>query len=710
MKILSWGRTWRLAPLLFGGIIAAAIACGGEEVVEKIVVQTVVVEKVVAGETVKVVETVIVEKPVTRIEKVAETVIVEKAVTRVEKVVETVIVEKVVAGETVKVVETVIVEKPVTRIEKVVETVIVEKIVAGETVKVIETVVVEKAVPGAKVVETVIVEKFLIATATPGAVVIPPKPGKVPSGTLTVVNSTVGKPHGDPEKCIPGCGNEKFTLGGYETLLFIDKDGNVVPRLATSWVVANDLSNVVFKLQPDVEFHGGWGTMTAEDVAWGFNRANPRLNPDSIHDQAGDFSALMERMDAIDDLTLLMTVNEFQVGTLRRTLSPFWQSMGVHSKKVFDEFGSRGMADVLIGTGSFQFVTWVQDERAVLNAVEGHWRKTPEMATVRVLAIPEPTVRATMLKTGETDIAALDIKDIPAMKAAGFVAAPTGAWAQGIFYGGNYWEEVVWGTDTPVDRPGYDTSLPWVGEFGNDASMENARLVREAMSRTIDRLGIVENVTEGLGFPNYVTMVSVRSGNYQERWTVPFEPEKGKALLAEAGYADGFDVELWGGGDPGSGTGREITEAIAAGWQNELGLNVTLDATVYSAHRPKTVEASWNQLQFRIARDTNTALTLDLPKGAHASTKSLGGSICAGQFIPKYSELHTAAVNEQDAEKRKTIGIEVIDYAQKWWLETGVLELPNFVVYNGDRVKEWPRPLSAFAAIWFNLEEITWQP
>jgi len=591
--------------------------------------------------------------------------------------------------------------------EIVIQTVVVEKVVEkqvpGETV--IQTVVVEKQVPGDRITETVIV----VATPTAGAVVTAPK-GKTPSGTLTVVASTVGKPHGDPEKCIPGCGNEKFTMGGYETLLFIDAEANVLPRLAVSWDIASDFSSVDFKLQPDVPFHGGWGMMTAEDVAWGFNRANPTTNPDSVHDQAGDFSGLMKRMDVVDELTVRLIVNEFQVGTLRRTLSPFWQSMGIHSKKVFDEFGSDGMADIFIGTGSFQIATWIQDERAVLNAVEDHWRKTPEMATVRILAVPEPTVRATMLKTGEADVAQIDIKDIPALKAAGFAADPISSWINGIYFGGNYWEDVLWDTTTPVDAYNRDVALPWVGEFGNDASMEKARKVREAMSRTIDRVGINDNVVEGLAFPSYVPMVSIKSSKYQDRWTVEFEPDKGRALLAEAGYPDGFKVDLWGGGDPGSGTAREITEAIAAGWQNELGLDVTLDATVYSAHRPKTVELTWNQLQFRIARDTNTALTLDLPKGAHGSTKSLGGSICAGSLIPKFSELHTKSVNEPDAAKREAIGVEVVDYAQEWWLETGVIELPGFAVYNSDRIKAWPRPLSAFAATWFNLEEVTWEP
>ena len=694
MTLSRLKRFWLLAPLAIAASLIIAVACGGETTV-------------------------------------VETVIVEKRVTQVEKVIETVVVEKPVEGETVRVVETVVVEKPVTRIETVIETVVVEKQVEGETVRVVETVVVEKAVTVTeRVVETVVVErvvtevatvvvevdkvveKLLVATPTPSGEVMMPKPAKVPQGTMTLAARTVGKPHGDPEKCIPACGNEKFTLGIYETMMGIDERANVLPRIAESWVVSDDLSYVDFTITEGVPFHRGWGTVVAEDVAWGFNRASSGTNPDSVHDQAGQFAQLYERWDAIDDRTARMTVATLSVGALRWSLSPFWQSMGIHSKALFDQLGPEGIRDQYIGTGPFEAREWVEDQHAILNAVDGHWRKTPEMAQVRVLAVPDPVVRATMLRTGEADAAQVDTKDIPALKSEGFVADPTSSWMQGIFYGGNYWEDTIHKTGEPVNKDGYDPSLPWVGEYGNDASMEQARLVREAMSRTIDRVGINETVAEGLGFPTYVPMVSVRSPDYDDKWTVEYEPARGKSLMEEAGFADGFDVDLWGGGEPGSGTGREIVEAIAAAWQNELGLNVTLDATEYSAHRPKTVEFTWNQLQFRIARDTNSALTLDLPKGGHASTVSVGGSICAGNLIPKFTELYNLSANETEADIRRGYALELINYAQEWWLETGVIEIPNFALYSDEKIKAWPRPLAAFAgsAIWANLEEITWEP
>ena len=135
--------------------IVAGQAAGQEAtVVEKPVTETLIAETATPAPAMKekVVETVLVEKGVIRIEKVVETVVVEKPVTHTEKVVETVIVEKPVTI-TEKVIETVVVEKPVTSTEKVVETVVVEKPVT-RTETVVETVTVEKTTAMRAVLES----------------------------------------------------------------------------------------------------------------------------------------------------------------------------------------------------------------------------------------------------------------------------------------------------------------------------------------------------------------------------------------------------------------------------------------------------------------------------------------------------------------------------------------------------------------------------
>lgn len=658
---------------------------------------------VACGETV--VETVVVEREVVR-EVPGETVIQTVVVTEREEVpvVQTVVVEKEVVrevtGETV--VQTVVVTEREEVEVPVVQTVIVTE---REEVPVVQTVVVteREEVP---VVQTVIVREQAEA---PSAQLVSGNP----QGTMVIAESGVGVPVGYPEQCVPGCGNQKFRMGAYENLLFLDNGANVIPRLATDWTVSDDQSWVDFDIRRGVQFHGNYGEMTAEDVAWSFNNANPNTNPDSRHDQAGDFRGMTTGFEVIDPSKVRMHVNVWEVGVLRRNLSPYWQSMGVHSKKLFDEVGPEGMVDAFIGTGPFEFETWKSDDRAVLNALSQHWRKVPEMARVEILAVPEATVRKTMLETGQAHAANISLKDIPGLTEAGFTAQPTAARMNGIYFGGNYWVTHGITDGAELDRTGYDTSLPWVGEYGNDASMESAQKVRHAMAMTIDREGINDAILDGLGWVNHITQLSVNSSAWADLaesngWEWQFDRDAAKQLMEEAGYSDGFDVTLW----TGAGTHEEIATAIAAEWLTTLNINVSLDLSPYSEHRPNLVNLSFNQLQYRTCGDSFSALSVDLPKSNESTTHKLGGTICAGSLLPRWDEIFEAMSNELDRNKRIDLAVEFFNHARETGIAVGVSEQPAFNTFDGNKIRSWPIPpqMCIGGCVWFNLEEIDWVP
>ena len=184
-----------------------------------------------------------------------QTVVVEKQVTQIEKVVETVVVEKEVEGKTVQVVETVIVEKPVTRTEKVIETVVVEKAVTVTE----------------KVVETVVVEVEKVVVATPEAM----EPGVVPStwgGTLRLAAHGPGN-HNDPF-----VGGSIVITGVFSPMYnkLVRHSGitpalPIVPDLAQSWELSDDGLDYTFYLRQGVKFHDG-SDFDAEDAVASFNR------------------------------------------------------------------------------------------------------------------------------------------------------------------------------------------------------------------------------------------------------------------------------------------------------------------------------------------------------------------------------------------------------------------------------------------------------
>ena len=235
MNLLKSSRK-RLATtalLVVGGLFAAvAIACGTAEPEVVTEIQTVVVERPVT-QVEKVVETVVVEKVVEgETVKVIETVIVDRPVTRTETVIETVVVERVVEGQTVKVVETVLVEKQVTVTEQVVQTVVVEK-----------PVVIEKEVTVTeKVVETVIVRQDVTIVATPTPAGMEPISGGTVRWALDNNVSTLDalKTTSQPEI---------GALHSQEKLFEFDENLTPQPSLVESWISSDDGLTWTFTLR-----------------------------------------------------------------------------------------------------------------------------------------------------------------------------------------------------------------------------------------------------------------------------------------------------------------------------------------------------------------------------------------------------------------------------------------------------------------------------
>ena len=450
-------RLLTLGVLTIGGLIAAlAVACGGTEIVTERVVETVIVEKQLPGQTVteKVVETVLVEKVIEgETVKVVETVVVEKEVTRIEKVVETVVVEREVEGKTVMVVETVIVEKPVTRIEKVVETVIVEKPVTR-----IET-----------VVETVVVEKSVIVLATPVAPPTPaPTPVGGPQGTFRFALERVNPPLFVP--ALGGPASQNYASWGMvEFLLYTDFDENIDPSIsiATSWEVAPDQSKVRFTLREGILFHKGWGEMTADDVVWSMNNA---LRDGSTFWGVGSIQAWMDRWEKVDDYTVDFYFKTYRADWAERLSNLRTHQPWIFPKAAVDELGEKEANNRPLGTGPFENVLYRANDIVIVEAFNdgNHWRAKPAAQRMEVVEIREPLVKNAAFVTREVDIISVANKDIPELK-----RAVTGAyeqiargttWPHVIYYTGNYWRSeepcasslvTSWTIDSEWPRPGF---------------------------------------------------------------------------------------------------------------------------------------------------------------------------------------------------------------------------------------------------------------
>jgi len=659
--------------------MVVAFACGSDDVQTQVVVQTVVVEKEVPGETI--VQTVVVEKEVqVRGETVVQTVIVEKEVQ--------------VRGETV--VQTVIVEKEVqVRGETIVQTVVVEKEVQvrGETV--VQTVIVE-------VEKEVQVEKVVVATAVPalmsadGSVRVPPQ------GHFVLAEQLVVPPVFHPALAGGGLEFSYYNWGLVDYPLFIDKDNLSDPDISlwTSWEVASDLSKLSFTVREGVQFHNGWGEMTADDVAFSYNAA--------IREGSRFYGLTsldwLDRIEATGKFTGEMIFKEFNPLWVQIVSNASTHQPWIASKRVFDEKGEIGGLDTAIGTGPYKAISWAANERIVLQATGDHWRVVPKIETFEVVEIPEPLAMQAAFLTGEVDIAPIPnsmIKDTFASLPGSTIERIGKLDNQTIHFTGNYWLKgpLTHRSDSSAQFPreGYtpDADHPWIGDIDDPESMERALKVRTAMIMAVDRDSILRNIFDGFGVPEATwTGFMPDDPQWKPEWAMPaYDPDGAKVLLAEAGYADGFSFEFFA--PSGVKTINDEAAFAAAQFWREIGLDPQIDNGTYASGRDRRFDGVDNIVRM------HHIFTGDLDR-----EKAQGlGNVQAyhGHELPRdILEIALSNRTEKDYSTRIQNNVALTDYITSWRLFLPLSATStNYMV--GPKVIDWVPHLNTqpfFLAPW----------
>src|SRR5437667_3365302 len=156
----------------------------------------------------------------------------------------------------------------------------------------------------------------------------------------------------------------------------------------------------------------------------------------------------------------------------------------IHSKKYLESVGEEGAERRPIGTGPWKFVEHVRGDRIVYEAVEGHWRSTPQWKRLAFIKVPEPATRMAMLRAGSADVIEVGGEYVAELKAVGVrtLTMPNVA-AVWVILGGQW-----------SGKPTYDPKVPWAQPDG-----EKARKVRLALNLAVDKKAIVQQVLGGLG-------------------------------------------------------------------------------------------------------------------------------------------------------------------------------------------------------------------
>ena len=322
----------------------------------------------------------------------------------------------------------------------------------------------------------------------------------------------------------------------YDTLLAPTNDGqSVQPSLATKWEVRDNNLTVVVTLREGVKFADG-SPLTAQDVKWSLDRAR---DP-----KAGAWNFTLESVDTIDipDPSTVVLKLKHPDPTILPALATF--NAAIMPQKQFDampgstmEEKAKAFAEKPIGTGPFVLASWQRDVSMLLKRNPYYWKTgedgkaLPYVDELEFQTIPDDATRILKLKAGNIDGTEL----IPYARVAELKADP------GL-------RMELW----PAARLTYLTvnARPKLKD-GTQNPMSDVR-VRQALNYALNKDAIIKISTQGIGTPAKSFIPSATIHFYGPAPLYPYDPAKAKALLAEAGFANGFDMtcmQLAGSGD-----------------------------------------------------------------------------------------------------------------------------------------------------------------
>ncbi len=282
----------------------------------------------------------------------------------------------------------------------------------------------------------------------------------------------------------------------------------VVPELALSWERVSD-TEWIFYLRPGVTWHDGT-PFTAEDVKFTIDRT---VKPGRIGGLTSPRKSLLDPVvdaEVLDPLTVKIITGAPFPGLL--SFLPFHEIVPKH---YVERVGDAHFAENPIGTGPFRFVRWDKGVQVILERYDNYWGGPAQVDRVVFRALPETSTRIAALRAGEIHIATrIPIDLIPDIEADPDLVAMSVRGTRSAFLEMN------------VTRPPFDDIR-----------------VRRAIAHAIDVDLIIEYVLAGKATA-IPSIMSPDSPFYLDlpRW--PYDPELARALLAEAGYPQGFSVTI----------------------------------------------------------------------------------------------------------------------------------------------------------------------
>jgi peptide/nickel transport system substrate-binding protein len=342
----------------------------------------------------------------------------------------------------------------------------------------------------------------------------------------------------------------------YETLVIRDANGELAPGLAESWTQVND-TTFEFKLRTGVKFHDG-SDFNADAVKKSFDRI---LDPKVASPRAFLYEMVTEVK--VVDPTTVQFVTEYPFSPLLAHLTH--NGGGIISPTAIDAdyaamTGDTAAGSVIgtapVGTGPFKFDSWTPGTQLKLVKNPEYWGTAASIDSVTFKVIPETATRVAELQSGNAHI-------IGAVEPAQVANVNSFSNAKVL--------------ETPT------SSLTYIGFNTNKAPFDNPK-VRQAISKAIDRATLIDGIYEGFGIPAISPLSPGIFGYTEDVTSMQYNLEESKALLAEAGYADGFKTTIWTNDNPA----RQNVAIVLQEGLKELGIEVDIQVLEWGAYLEKT--------------------------------------------------------------------------------------------------------------------------
>ena len=606
-------------------------------------------------------------------------------------------------------------------------------------------------------------------------------PARAGEVAITMAIPEVSEQFGDFEVQTFGGSPDETQMGFFDHLLVHDGEDPLSPFVAEEWSINDAGDELTLKIRKGIKFNtpetfagNDFGELTARDVAWNLNRQNAVVNPSLGAAIGAQLGATFGEAKAIDDYTVVLPmvtdifwgipISEFDINDT---------TVRLDSQKAYETMGGAAIQFVPVGSGPFTIGDWKPNDRGEVHAVPDHWMETAHIGNFVVRQMPQITSRMAAMETGEVDLATIDFARLRELEGKGLKFIPTmsekDTMTLSVIWPGNLWTDKNVKTEEPLEpwlSPVYEVDHPHLGnpwcDLGKDcqyedtnnpagmSDMEQARLVRWALSMAIDREGIVDVLQAGLGTPIYLELMgplfpgwrperTVKQGiinsyhekyssdllgtgtdwpeydvaaaepDYEWPWTIPTDYSEAERILDLAGFprrSDGtrFEISLNKYRCETGDVCLEQADAVAVGWE-DIGVSTALLTEEYGAvvvPRMRDRTQPWPVVKNCSVETANYPFDWPPPPADSSFSRPAWG--CA--FESRFLDYMFVEINgERDKQARADLHLDMVDYYYYWQLYSGIAQPPRGVAGNPETVQSW-NSRSTMSGFWGRPQHI----